>query len=37
MTKRWAIVAAVVLVLLLGFMTIRYFYWLMYPGLPIYP
>lgn len=37
MSKRWAIAAAVLLLLLLGFISIRYLYWLLYPGLPVYP
>ncbi len=35
--KKWAIVAAIILVAALGFVTLRYFYWLNQSGLPVYP
>lgn len=37
MSKRWAVVAAIFLLLILGLLALRYFYWLMHPGLPVYP
>lgn len=35
--KRWAIVAAIILLAMLGFVTLRHFYWLNQSSLPVYP
>lgn len=35
--KRWAIVAGIFLLVVLGVITLRYFYWLNQSGLPVYP
>ena len=35
--KRWAIVAAIFLLAVLGLFALRYFYWVNQSGLPVYP
>lgn len=35
--KRWAIVAAIILLAILGIAALRYFYWLNQSSLPVYP
>jgi hypothetical protein len=35
--KRLAVLASIFLLVVVGFYVIRHFYWLMYPGLPVYP
>jgi len=36
-SKRWAIVAAILMLAALGFVALRHFYWLSQSGLPVYP
>ena len=35
--NRWAVTVGIFVLLVLGFFALRYFYWLMQPGLPVYP
>jgi len=35
--KRLAVLAAIFLLLIVGFYLVRHFYWRLHPGLPVYP